>query len=76
MNKTIDLVVFPIKKDINLGFVFCPGQKVLVTKVGTVGIVISCNVSLKLVCEYQVVYWIHDQRRLEWLFDFELEEAK
>jgi hypothetical protein len=76
MIDTVSPVVVPIKPVIDLGFVFRPGQDVLVKKIGTVGKVITCNVSLKLIAEYQVVWWIHDQRRIEWLFDFELEEAK
>lgn len=68
--------VVDLRKAVAAGFNYVPGDDVMVTAIGTKGKVVQVIIGIKAIPEYQVVFWINDHRRVEWLMDYEIEKAK
>lgn len=60
---------------ITKSFQFDLGQKVNIKEINRPGIVIGLLVDLQSI-SYKISYWDNSQRKIEWLYDFDLENKE
>jgi len=60
---------------ITKSFQFDLGQKVKIKEINRVGTIVGLLVDLEAIC-YKVSYWDNCSRKVEWLYDFDIENKE